>query len=47
MKFNSFQMKKLIIERAKIYNLSDYKINCDKLDKGQIIKKIMKIYESQ
>ena len=47
MKFNSFQMKKLIIERAKIYNLSDYKINCDKLDKGQIIKKIIKIYESQ
>ena len=47
MKFNSFQMKKLIIERAKIYNLSDYKINCDKLNKGQIIKKIIKIYESQ
>ena len=46
MKFNSFQMKKLIIERAKIYNLSDYKINCDKLKRSNN-KKIIKIYESQ
>ena len=46
-KLNSYEMKKLIIERAKIYNLSDYKINCDKLDKDQIVKKIIKIYESQ
>jgi len=46
MKLNYFQMKKLIVKRAKIYNLSDYKINCDKLDKNQITKKIIKIYES-
>ena len=46
MKLNYFEMKKLIIKRAKIYNLSDYKINCDKLDKNQITKKIIKIYES-
>tara|TARA_Y100000590_G_scaffold177283_1_gene202452 strand:- start:1799 stop:2308 length:510 start_codon:yes stop_codon:yes gene_type:complete len=46
MKLNSFKMKKLIIERAKIYNLSDYKINCDKLKKDQIVKKIIKIYEN-
>ena len=47
MKLNSFEMKKLIINRAKIYNLSDYKINCDKLDKNQILKKIIKLYENQ
>ena len=46
MKLNYFQMKKLIVKRAKIYNLSDYKINCDKLDKNRITKKIIKIYES-
>ena len=40
-------MKNLIINRAKIYNLSDYKINCDKLDKNQILKKIIKLYENQ
>tara|TARA_B100000945_G_scaffold192124_1_gene154336 strand:- start:3320 stop:3832 length:513 start_codon:yes stop_codon:yes gene_type:complete len=47
MRLNSFEMKKLINERAKIYNLSDYKINCDKLDKQQIVKKIVKIYENK
>ena len=47
MKLNSFEMRKLIINRAKIYNLSDYKINCDKLDKNQILKKIIKLYENQ
>ena len=47
MKLNSFEMKKLINERAKIYNLSDYKINCDKLDKKQIVQKIVKIYENK
>ena len=47
MKLNSFAMKNLIINRAKIYNLSDYKINCDKLDKNQILKKIIKLYENQ
>ena len=46
MRLNSFEMKKLINERAKIYNLSDYKINCDKLDKNQILKKIIKLYEN-
>jgi len=47
MKLNSFEMKKLMNERAKIYNLSDYKINCDKLNKKQIIRKIVKIYENK
>ena len=46
MKLNSFEINELILKRSKIYKLSDYKINCDKLDKGQIVKKIIKIYEN-
>ena len=37
----------LIKERSKIYELSNYKINCDKLDKDQIINKILDIYENK
>ena len=47
MKLNSFDMKKLINKRIKIYNLSNYKINCDKLNKNQIVQKIIKLYENQ
>ena len=43
---NKIEIKKLIIERSKIYNLSDYKINCDKLNKNQIAKKIIKLHEN-
>ena len=39
--------EKLIRERSKIYELSNYKINCDKLDKVQIINKILDIYENK
>ena len=39
------KINSLIKERSKIYELSDYKINCDKLDKVQIINKIIDIYE--
>jgi len=46
LKLNNSELKKLIIERSKIYNLSDYKINCDKLQKSQIIKKIIYYYEN-
>jgi len=42
---NASEIKKLIFERSKIYNSSDYKINCDKLNINQIIKKIIKIYD--
>ena len=45
-KLNSTEIKKLIIERSKIYNSSNYKINCDNLDKKVIVKKIIKIYEN-
>ena len=46
MKLNNLELQKLIINRSMIYNLSDYKINCDKLDKKQIVEKIIKIYEN-
>ena len=41
------QINNLIRERSKIYELSDYKINCDKLDNAQIINKIIDIYENK
>ena len=45
MKLNYFELNKLIIKRSKIYNLSDYKINCDKLNKDQIVERIIKLYD--
>ena len=39
------EIKRLIDERSKIYISSDYKINCDKLNKFEIVKKIKDIYE--
>ena len=45
-KMNISEIKKLISERSKIYNFSDYKINCDKINKNEIVKKIIKIYEN-
>ena len=46
MKLNNLELQKLIIKRSSIYNLSDYKINCDKLDKKQIVEKIINLYEN-
>ena len=46
MKLNNLELNKLIIKRSTIYNLSDYKINCDKLSKKEIVKKIIELYES-
>ena len=45
MKLNKDQIDNLIKERSKVYQLADYKINCEKLDKSQIINKILDIYE--
>ncbi len=39
------QINNLIKERSKFYSLSSHKINCDKLDKVEIINKILDIYE--
>ena len=46
MKLDSLELQKLINKRSTMYNLSDYKINCDKLDKNQITEKIIKLYEN-
>ena len=45
-KLNKVQINNLIKKRSKVYELSDYKIDCDKLDKVKIINKIINIYES-
>ncbi len=39
------QIDDLIKERSKFYSLSNHRINCDKLDKFEIINKILNIYE--
>ena len=45
-KLNNLELQKLIIKRSVLYNLSHYKINCDKLDKKQIVEKIINYYEN-
>jgi shikimate kinase len=40
------EIKKLIIKRSKIYSKANIKINCNKLSKTEIVKKIIKIYET-
>jgi len=40
------EIKDLIEERSKIYNSSDYKINCDRLSKIEIVNKIKEFYEN-
>ena len=40
------ELRKLIEKRAKIYSKAQFKINCYKLKKDEIVKKILKIYES-
>ena len=39
------EIKELIKKRSKIYTNAHFKINCNKLTKTEIIKKIIKIYE--
>ena len=45
MKLNNLELNRLIIKRSTTYNLSDYKINCDKLGKKEIVNKIIELYE--
>ena len=46
-KLDKEEIINLIKKRSKVYELADHKINCDKLDKYQIINKIIDIYESK
>ena len=41
------EILKLVTARSKIYLKADYKINCDNLNKFQIAKKILRIYEDK
>ena len=38
-------IKKLIKKRTKIYSKAQFKINCNKLTKAEIVKEIIRIYE--
>ena len=44
-KLSDLEIKKLIKIRSKIYSEAKFKINCNKLTKAEIVKKIIKIYE--
>ena len=46
MKLDNQELEKLITKRSTMYNLSNYKVNCDKLDKKQIVEKIINLYEN-
>ena len=39
------EIKAIIMKRAKIYSKAQFRINCNKLTKTEIINKIIKIYE--
>ena len=39
------EIKQLIKKRSKIYSKAQFKINCNKLTKTEIVKKIIRIYE--
>jgi len=39
------ELTELITKRTKIYSKAQFKINCHKLSKTEIVKKILKIYE--
>jgi shikimate kinase len=39
------EIKSIIKDRTKIYSNAQFKINCNKLTKTEIVKKIIKIYE--
>ena len=44
LKFSDHDLKQLIKKRSKIYSEAQFKINCNKLTKTEIVKKIVKIY---
>ena len=45
-KLDNLKLKNLIIKRSAMYNLSDYRINCDKLNMKEITEKIINLYEN-
>ncbi len=47
MTLSETDLERLINERAKIYSLADFTINCDQLNKNEIANKIIKKYETK
>ncbi len=45
LKLSDQEIKQLIKKRSKIYSKAQFKINCNRLTKNEIVKKIIKIYE--
>ena len=45
-KLNDKELIELISKRKKIYTKAEFKINCDKLSKKQIVESILKLYET-
>ena len=44
---NNFELKNLILKRSKYYSKAENKINCEKLSKSEIMKKIIKLYANK
>jgi shikimate kinase len=44
-KSSNQEIRAIIKDRSKIYSNAQFKINCNKLTKAEIVKKIIKIYE--
>ena len=40
------QINKMIFERSKKYSLANYRIDCEKLSKNEILEKIKNLYEN-
>ena len=45
-KLNMTQINKMIFERSKKYSLANYRIDCEKLSKNEILEKIKNLYEN-
>ena len=45
-KLNMTQINKMIFERSKKYSLANYRIDCEKLSKNEILEKIRNLYEN-
>jgi len=39
------EIKRMIIDRSKIYSMANFKVNCENLSKNEIVNKIKDIYE--
>ena len=41
------ELEKIYRERKEIYSMADYKIDCNKKDKNEIVEEVKKIYENK